>query len=221
MLLSEELLLLLLDDEKGTASNWTIGRDQALAGALLLDLLEAGRLEDRAGKLATVDSPPLAPAAAAAYAAMRDEERTAKDWVNKLPGRVKPITATIAESLVREGVLDEQRHKTLGLFSSTRYPELDAAPEEELRARLRGVLVGGEEPDAHTASLLSLLVPLELVPRLVDKEDRGRAKARAKAVAERGPVGDAVRTAIQQQVTGAIVAATVAATAGGAAAASS
>src|SRR5438045_82226 len=103
MLLSEELLLLLLDAETGTASNWVIGRDEALAGALLLDLLEAGRLEERSGKLVTVGGAPPAPATAAAFAAMRDEEHSPKEWVNRLPRRVKPITGTIAESLVRTG----------------------------------------------------------------------------------------------------------------------
>ena len=205
MLLCEELLLLLLDNETGTASSRLIGRDEALAGALLLDLVEAERLVDRNGKLATTGSPPLAPALAAAFAAMGSEARTAAEWVGKLPGRVKPITGTIAESLVRSGVIDEQRHKTLGRFTSTRYPELDGAPERELRSRLRSVLLEGAEPDAQTASLLGLLVPLDVIKGLVPKDDRRAAKARAKAVADRGPVGDAIRAAVEQQVIAAVI----------------
>jgi hypothetical protein len=221
MLLAEELLLLLLDDEKGTAPSMIIGRDEALAGALLLDLLEAERLEEREGKLVPVGLPPAAPALAAAFAALRaDDPRRPRQWVSRLPRRVKPIIATIAEPLVARGVLDEQRHKLLGLFSSTRYPELDPGPEQELRARLRRVLVDGSEPDAHTASLLALLVPLDRVKLLVERGERRAAKDRAKAVAERGPVGDAVRAAIEEQVAAAVLAATVATTAGGASAGS-
>jgi Golgi phosphoprotein 3 (GPP34) len=218
MLLAEELLLLLLDDEKGTASTGVFGRDEALAGALLLDLLEAGRLELSDEKLVATGSAPSEPPLAAAWEALQGEEpRKPKHWVSKLPRRIKPIMGTIAEPLVARGVLDEQRHKTLGVFRSTRYPALDRGPEEELRARLRRVLVGGAEPDAHTASLIALLVPLDRVKALVERDERKQAKARAKAVADRGPVGDAVRAAIEEQVATAVMAATVATTAGSAA----
>ena len=43
MLLSEALLLLLLDDEKGSPVHAGYAHDEGLAGAVLLDLLEAWR----------------------------------------------------------------------------------------------------------------------------------------------------------------------------------
>ena len=144
MLLAEELLLLLLDEEKGTVS--ATAADAGLAGALLLDLAGVRALWTSGG--ARAGSEPSEPALAAAWRAI-DEPKPAKHWVAKLPGRLKPIKGTVAEALVARGVLDEQRHKTLGLFSSTRYPELDSGPETELRARLRSVLVDGAEPDAR------------------------------------------------------------------------
>lgn len=206
MLLAEELLLLLLDDEKGTVS--ATAANAGLAGALLLDLVAAGKVDDR---IARTGTEPSEPALAAAWRAI-DEPKPAKHWVNKLPGRLKPIKGTIAGGLVARGVLDERRHKTLGLFSSTRYPELDPGPETELRARLRRVLVDGEEPDERTAALLGLLVPLDLVKRLVERDERKAAVARAKAIAERGPVGDAVRAAVQAEIMTAVMAGVTAAT---------
>ena len=119
---------------------------------------------------------------------------------------MKPIKGTVAEALVARGVLDERRHKTLGLFSSTRYPELDPGPEQELRARLRSVLVDGAEPDARTAALLGLLVSLDLVKRVVERDERKAAVSRAKALAERGPVGDAVHAAVQAEIMTAVMA---------------
>jgi hypothetical protein len=208
MLLAEELLLLLLDDEKGTVS--ATAADAGLAGALLLDLADTGRLDEGVMR---VGSEPPEPALAAAWRAI-DEPKPAKHWVSKLPGKLKPIKGTIAEGLVARGVLDERRHKTLGLFSSTRYPELDPGPETELRARVRSVLVDGAEPDARTVSLLGLLVPLDLVKRVVERDERKAARARAKALAERGPVGDAVRSAVEAEVMTAVMAGVTAATAG-------
>ena len=207
MLLAEELLLLLLDDEKGTVS--ATAANAGLAGALLLDLVEAGRLNE---DLSRIGSEPSEPALAAAWRAI-DEPKPAKHWVSKLPGRLKPIKGTIADGLVARGVLDERRHKTLGLFSSTRYPELDSGPETELRARLRRVLVDGAEPDPRTVSLLGLLVPLDLVKRVVSRGERKAAVARAKALAERGAVGDEVGAAVEAEVTAAVMAAITASTA--------
>jgi len=196
MLLAEALLLLLLDEEKGTPLSVSAA-DHGLAGALLLELGP-----ERPGE----------PALAAAWDAVHGEERDARYWVNKLPGRLKPIKGLVAAGLVERGILNEERHKRLGLFSSVRYPELEPGPEQELRTQLRAVLVDGAEPSPYIASLLGLLVPLDLVKRVVDRSERKPAMARAKEIAERGPVGDAVKRAVQAEVMVAVVAATTAAT---------
>jgi hypothetical protein len=223
MLLAEELLLLVLDDEKGSTRGG-VGYETGLAGALLLDLVEAELVrESEGGLVATGTGAPSPPLLADAYAEIErsDRPRDARHWIGRLPKALKPLRARIAEGLVVRGVLGEERHKTLGLFKSTRYPELDPGPERELRARLRAVLVEGAEPDAHTALLLGLLAPLDLVGRLVEREHRKAAKARAKAVAESGTVGTAVaqaqraaQAAIVASITAATVASSTAATAG-------
>jgi hypothetical protein len=69
------------------------------------------------------------------------------------------------------------------------------------------VLVSGQAPSEFVASLLGLLVPVNLVGRLVERGDRTAARSRAKELAERGPVGDAVKAAVPQQIA-AIVATT-------------
>jgi Golgi phosphoprotein 3 GPP34 len=219
MLLAEELLLLILDDEKGTARPG-LADDAGLAGALLLELTEAGRVEERDGGLVAAGDGPLSPPVLAdAYAeiAASERPRDANHWLSRLPKALKPLRGRVAERLVERGVLGEKRHKTLGVFSSTRYPELDPGPERELRERLSAVLVDGAEPDAHTTLLLGLLVPLDLVGDVVPREHRKAAKARAQELAERGGVGGAVARVqrdAQAAITAGIVAATVASTAG-------
>jgi hypothetical protein len=196
MLLAEALLLLMLDEEKGTTLSVSAA-EHGLAGALLLEL---------------GPERPAEPALAAAWDVVHSEERDTRYWVNKLPGRLKPIKGLVAAGLVERGVLNEERHKRLGMFTSVRYPELEPGPESELRAQLRAVLVDGAEPSPYIASLLGLLVPLDLVKRVVDRAERKPATARAKEIAERGPVGDAVKRAVQAEVMVAVVAATTAAT---------
>jgi Golgi phosphoprotein 3 len=214
MLVAEELLLLLLDNERGSVrGGWSY--DGSLAGALLLDLVEAGRLQERDGTLVTAGAGALETTVLAdAYAEIERSQRPrdADHWIGRLPKALKPLRAGVAQSLVERGVLGEERRKTLGVFASTRYPELDPGPERELRERLRAVLVDGAEADGHTALLCSLLAPLELVGGLVSREDRKTAKARAQEVAAGGAVGTAVADA-QRAAVAAVIAGSVAATA--------
>jgi hypothetical protein len=216
--LSEALLLLLLDAERGSPVHAGYAHNAGLAGALLLDLLDAGALAETEGKLVATGDPPRVPALAAAWSAL-SQPRDAKKAVAAVGKATHPIKATIAAPLVEAGVLDETRHKRLGLFETTRYPELDPAPERALRAELGAVLVSDEPPSDFVASLLGLLVPMDLVGRLVERDERKPAKARAKRVAERGAVGDAVRSAVQQEIA-AVVGAGAAAAAASAAGAS-
>jgi hypothetical protein len=119
-------------------------------------------------------------------------------------GDAKPVER-VGAGLAEKGVLGEERSKTLGLFKSVRFPERDPRPEQELRQRLRTVLVDGAEPTEWDALLLSLLVPLDLVKRVVDRSERKATEARAKEVADRGPVGESVRKEVQDEVTAMIV----------------
>src|SRR3954453_18542289 len=102
MLLSEALLLLLLDAEKGRPVLSGYAHDQGLAGALLLDLLDAGALAESDGKLVATGEPPAAPAAAAAWSALADP-RDPKKALAAVVKAAKPIKATIAAPLVQAG----------------------------------------------------------------------------------------------------------------------
>jgi Golgi phosphoprotein 3 (GPP34) len=222
LLLAEQLLLLFLDDDRGSdTASW--GGDPGLAGALLLDLTAARAVEERDGAL--VARPGVAlehPALRAAYGAIAASEkpRDAKGWVGRLPRELKPLAATIADRLVERGVLAEERRKVLGLFPAQRFPQTDPEPERALRERLRAVLTGTSTPTPQEAMLIALLQPYDLVGKLVPREERKEAKRRAKALADGGAAAQAVdatvkgvQAAVLASATAAIAAST-AATAG-------
>ncbi len=194
LLLAEELLLLSLDDEKGSDQTWS-SLDGGLAGALLLELTEDGTLRlDADDKLVPGACVPADPLLAEALEAVRssDKPRDAKHWVSKLPGELKPLRRRLAERLVERGILGEDRKELLGLTISRRYPERDPEPERALRARLLAALTGEAEPPPRDAELISLLRPFDLVAKNVPREHRKEAKRRAKEIAQTGPVGSAV-----------------------------
>lgn len=212
--LAEQTLLVALDDEKGRdVTQW--GSDAGLAAALLLDLARRELVEiDADGKVAALEGPePPHELLRAAHAAIGGSERRrdAKGWVSRLPRELKPLRERIARGLVERGILAEQHRKVLGLVPVTRWPAVDPGPEQELRARLRALVLGAE-PTAQEALLLGLLEPLGLVDGLVERGERRDARRRAKAVAEHGIAGTAVRDsvrAVQGAVTAAVVTAAV------------
>lgn len=109
---------------------------------------------------------------------------------------MRPLHERIAKWLVDNGVLAEESSRMLGLIPSRRYPERDPGPEARLRSRLKAVLVGGEEPSARTAQLISLLLAYDLVERVVERADHQGARRRAEILAQRGVVGSALERAL-------------------------
>jgi len=184
MTLSEELLVLAPDgfDTPDAAP----GLDTGLAGALLLELAAKGLLVAK-GKtvigVAGTASRPLLDAALRELLAS-DEPHAATHWLTRLPSALEPLRTRIGTPLAERGALAEARRTALGLDPAAAWPEVDPAPEHELRARLHRVLVYGGEPDPHTALLIALLRPLGLVRGIVDKQHRKQADARAKAIAQ-------------------------------------
>jgi hypothetical protein len=215
LILAEQTLLIALDDERGRdTTHW--GSDAGLAGALLLDLARLQLVNTGAdGKIAALHGPqPGHELLRDVYTtiASSSKPRDAKGWVQRLPREVKPLRQRVARGLVQNSILSEEHSKTLGILPTTRFPTIDPAPERNLRERLRGVLLADREPTEEEALLVGLLEPLGLIDSVVPKDRRKDARKRAKAVAEQGLTGTAVRDAIravQAAVVAAIVAATV------------
>lgn len=221
-LIAEDLLLLLLDDRKGTTSSSHV--DVALGGALLLELAlaEAVHVRERTSiwsgaKVAATPGAAVAdPVLAEALRRVAERERAASDLVNRLgKGARDALTARLAQ----RGILRREDDRVLGLFPRTRWPEADGRHEHEVRARLAAVLVQGLDPDPRTGALVALLHALSLAPSVVD---RGGVPARdvrrrAKEVAEGAWAAKAVQDAITAStaaMTAVIAATTVTTTSG-------
>jgi Golgi phosphoprotein 3 GPP34 len=214
LILAEQLLLLFLDDETGS-DHASSGGDPGLAGALLLDLTAGGALTEEDGELVAVpDTAPRHPLLATAHAAIEasDKRRDAKGWVGSLPKELKPLRERAAERLVEGGVLTEERRKLLKIIPTTRFPQADPEPERDLRERLRAVLVTERQPTQQEAMLIALLVPYDLVGKLVPRDRRKDAQRRAKDVAEGGAAAKAVDDTLKG-IQAAVIASTAAAVA--------
>jgi Golgi phosphoprotein 3 len=209
--LAEELLLLALNDEKGTVlMAASMGLPYGLAGGLVIELIERGllRIEGKmlvAGTAGSARDEVLDGILGEVRAAKR--ARNLKSWVGRLGrsgGKIKP---RLLERLVGKGILRREEHRLLLVFPAARYPQIDPMPEFGIRERVRSGLRGLTEPDDRTAALISLVHACDLTGMLFEKGERREAKKRAKEISAGQPVGSAVAQTVEAVRAAVIVAA--------------
>ncbi|SDM09955.1 GOLPH3/VPS74 family protein [Nonomuraea jiangxiensis] len=212
--IAEEFLLLAHSDQDGKQLIDSMHLDPAVAGALLADLAIAGRIELAGKKLRVADPSPLGhPELDATLARIVQEggDRRPAWWVHKLQsGKLRNRLLT---GLAEAGVLAERHRKVLGVFPSTRWPQVDPGVQADVRERVSAVLAGAD-PDARTAALIAITYAARFHRKAFPGADRKRIKEIAEGVWTSAAVAKAI-AAIQAGVTGAAAAGMVAVGASG------
>jgi len=171
-LIAEDLLILLLDDVKGTTSPWG-GADVALGGALLaeLSMLGLATLEEkqsrwRSQKVVATGAPPaeLHPVLAEALAIVAEKPRRPSTLVGKLG---KGLDDRLATALAERRILERRDSRLLGLLPRTTWPAADTTRDNQLRRAITVCLVDGGRPDERTAALIGLLSAIDQAHQVV------------------------------------------------------
>ncbi|SDM15958.1 GOLPH3/VPS74 family protein [Nonomuraea jiangxiensis] len=170
MLIVEDLMLLMLDDEKGTVAR-AGALNYSLGGAVLVELALLGRIEadeDRAGLngpevLAVGDGPLPDPLLQSAYDEIAQKPQGIQALILSIgAGLQEPVL----DRLVERGLIRRESKRVLGVFRTTTWPAEDTRHEAELRRVIGAVLVDGESPDARTAAMIALLSSSGTLPAL-------------------------------------------------------
>ncbi|MFD3327407.1 GPP34 family phosphoprotein [Streptomyces sp. NPDC058701] len=208
--LAEEIVLLSLDDESGSAKQRQAA-SWAVAGGILLELVLAGKIAVEGKHLELVDTTPTGDPLLDSRTALVEtwmrgrRKRRVTEWLTK--DQSKAVAAAL-ERLCERGVVVEEKRKALGVFPIRRYPEADAAVERELRDRLRVVVLEGAEPDTRTAGLIALIHSAKLHRLAFPDGQRKEIAARMEEIATGQWAAGSVRSAIRD-MQAAMVAVTV------------
>ena len=162
LFLHEVILLLCLTDKQGTIELGT-WYSQAVAGAVMVELLLAGRIElARTGEMDFVrvkSSSPLGdPLIDECLRKIRDRGTpdTLQNWVSLL-ATTKDLKTPVALELCRKGILRADEDKVLLIFSRRVYPEVDPLPERALIEKLREAIFREDsDVDPRTTVLVAL-----------------------------------------------------------------
>ncbi|MEU6713855.1 GPP34 family phosphoprotein [Nonomuraea sp. NPDC046802] len=202
--IAEEFLLLAYSEDEGRQLISTMQLDPALAGAILAELVIAGRVELSGKKVTIKDPAPLGDDeldATLARIAEYGKNRDASWWVQRLQSG--KLRGRLLSRLARAGVLNEERGKVLGIFPTTRWPEAHPGVEADIRERVSAVLAGAE-PDARTGVLIAITHAAKLDRKVFPAESRARVKEIAK--------GDWAANAVAQTIKAMAAAGAIAAT---------
>jgi hypothetical protein len=189
ILLAEDLLLLLLDDERGdlpvrgSASTGGGAPDAAtqaveivLGGAVLTELDLAGAVTLRGGTPGLGWEVALTPTAWAPggpadepvlRAALHRVEQQAHEPDDLVVRIGEGLPAALAGRLVERGQVQPVVDGGPGIFGQLRWPAADLAREHDVRRRLLEVLVAGVAPDPWSRSLIALLTAAHLLELVV------------------------------------------------------
>ncbi|GAA4894843.1 Golgi phosphoprotein 3 GPP34 [Stackebrandtia albiflava] len=195
VILAEELLLLAYRDDTGR--NQVSHLELGLAGALLLELAVAERIDVVDKRVTVVDSTPTGdPLLDDALARIgADRPRKAQFWVQKLSKR---IVATVLDRLVARGTLRHHPDRVLGLFPFQRYlPVPGDRVESDARDRLAHVVATGMARDAHDAGLASLVYALQMERKVFPDRRRKEVRAALKAAGDGAWASQATRQAVE------------------------
>ncbi len=228
MLIAEDLLLLLTDDRSGKLLVSPTQVDIALGGALLVELVLAGRVELTGqdgpvptGRLLVVDASPTSdPLLDEALSELEDKQgKRPNQVVSRL---ARGLRARLHMRLAEQGLLHEETAKILGILPSHRWPSDDSGHEDSLRLAIADVLRVGATTDPRLGALVSLLHALKAVTKSFDSAVVGlpkqELKANSKQISDGEWASKAVRDAINAMLAAVIAATTsasVAASGGG------
>ena len=203
---AEEILLLLLDEERGDLAAVLAPHslDIVLGGAVLMDLALEDRIDTDLEQLILVDSSPLEddlldPTLADIAAAT--DARDAGYWVAHAARRGDEIRERALARLVRRGILEDESEGLLALRSmvthARRYPIAEGETVEEVRLRVMRVLFSEDIPDPRDIVIICLADACGLFDSILSKPERDEVQERLDLVRRMDLIGRSVTEALR------------------------
>ncbi|MEU4801397.1 GPP34 family phosphoprotein [Actinosynnema sp. NPDC023587] len=197
--LADELALLAYDDD-GSCRLGQPSLGYGLAGAVLVELAVAGRVDVVDKRVAALSTAPLGhPVLDAALSTIADDKlRKPKEWVEKL---AKGLTDDVLDGLADQEVLRRQQDKVLWVFPRTRFPSpggVEPPVETEVRRRLAAAIGSDGPVDPRTAALCSIIKAVQFDRKVFAAQPRDRVKARLKEISGGEWAADAIRKAVEE-----------------------
>lgn len=200
--LIEEIVLLLIDDDGGFIPVRDTAFDHSVAGAALMDLAFANRIDTDADRMTVLDSSPLGHAAldrALSLIASSAEPRTPAAWIAALASdEARAMRDMALDSLIEKGVLERSGAKFLWVFERLRHPVVDDRQERAVKRRVADCLLSDDIPDPRDAALICLTDACGVLPAIFSVHEVDKARPRIDRLRKLDLIGREMSGAIEE-----------------------
>ena len=193
---TEEILLLLLGEEDGAFLPVNSNAFEcALAGATLMDLAFALRIDTDLESLIVLNENPTGISmldSIVAKIAARPETMDAQAWVRLLASdEAHSIREQALASLVDRGILEQRERRRVG-----RYPMRDGAAQREVKQHIREVVLADDIPDPRDVARVSLVDACGVFSEILSEREFKQATPRIRQLRIMDLIGREVAGAI-------------------------
>ncbi|MDX2028449.1 MAG: GPP34 family phosphoprotein [Alphaproteobacteria bacterium] len=200
----EEFLLLAHDD--AASQFYPLARstmDCATAGATLMDLTLRHRIDNDLKHMFVVDAEPvdddlLDPVLQVMALAPVMEPRSIAHWLHQVAGEGEALRERAMRRLEMRGILKREEKKILWVFSAERYPILHEGDVQQIKQRMRRVILGDDIPLPHDMMLTALAQACGLFDHILGGRELDAAQPRIDLVARMDLIGQAVAKAVTE-----------------------
>jgi len=197
---AEEIMLMVLDDRDGSfvpVPEWSM--QCALAGAVLMELALANRIDTDIDSLVLVDEAPTGDTLldpTLERIAASGETHDALYWVENTAAYAADIREGALARLVKAGILRLEEDRFLWVFRSRRYPTIDGKVEQEVKLRIMSVLLSDAIPDPRDIVIICLVDSGGIFSELLSASELERVRALIDQVRKLDLIGQAVTKSV-------------------------
>jgi hypothetical protein len=199
---TEEILLLMLDDDGLFLPIRGGAVEHIMVGAVLMDLAFANRIDTDPEKLEVIDSTPTGNPlldGALERIANSGETLNTKGWVELLAREhAAEVRQHALDRLIELGVLEAKDEKFLWVFHSRRYPTVDGRTERAVKLRMEDVLLSDDMPDPRDIALVCLVDACDILDDLFSEREMERVRPRVEQLRMMDLIGREVGTVIAE-----------------------
>jgi hypothetical protein len=200
--LPEEIVLLLLDEAKGDfaplpESVFAV----VIGGAALMDLAIHNRVDADLDRLIVVDRTPLGDDIlddVLAGLCNSKREREIPEALYDAALGAEEYRLRALKRLIARGILREENGRHLWVFHTRRYPVIDDAEQQEVRARLRQLLLSDDIPDPRDVVLICLVDACALLGFVLSDDELDAARPRVEQLRKLDLIAQAVTKAASE-----------------------
>ncbi|MCY3803489.1 MAG: GPP34 family phosphoprotein [Gammaproteobacteria bacterium] len=198
---TEELLLLLGDEEGLFLPVKEHAFECALAGAILMDLAFDFRIDTDLQALVITDPTPTGNPMldrVLEKISVRTDITDTPTWIRVLATEDAALIREQAlDSLVNRRILERQHTRFLGIFRSVCYSTLDEAPLQAVKSRIEDV-VSDEIPDPRDVALISLVDACQILPDLFPEWETKQTASRLELLRRMDLIGRELTSTISE-----------------------